>query len=65
MTYLVITQQQNIESEVILNLISKLWEKEATSDKLELNPDIHILDGRGINSIGIEDVKNLQEDMQF
>ncbi len=65
MTYLVITQQQNTHSEIILNLISKLWEKETTSEKLDLNPDIHILDGREINSIGIEEVKNLQEDMQF
>ncbi|HCC67885.1 TPA: hypothetical protein DEP90_01560 [Patescibacteria group bacterium] len=65
MTYLLITQENSIENENILKLISMLWGREVIPSNLRTNVDMHILDGRDQNSIGIEMVKDLQEEMRY
>jgi DNA polymerase III delta prime subunit len=65
MTYLVITSQIDIADDSINNLISKLWDKDINQQKIQSNPDFHIIDAREENSIGIEEVKSLQEDMRY
>ncbi|MCD4811629.1 hypothetical protein K8R14_03435 [bacterium] len=65
MTYLLITQNHNLENIDMLTLISTLWNRKVTSTNLEINPDIHIVDGREQNSIGIEAIKDLQEEMRY
>ncbi|MDD2269995.1 MAG: hypothetical protein PHG60_00165 [Candidatus Dojkabacteria bacterium] len=65
MTYLVITQQNDITDDRTKELISSLWSKEINPKTILNNPDFHIIDGRLENSIGIEEVKLLQEDMQY
>jgi predicted transcriptional regulator len=66
MTYLIITAQNDITDKSTETLISKLWEKEKIdSKKLFNNPDFHIIDGREVNSIGIEEVKELQDEMRY
>jgi DNA polymerase III delta prime subunit len=65
MTYLVITSQNDIADDSIKELISKLWDKDISLEKLGSNPDYHIIDGRLENSIGIEQIKDLQDEMQF
>jgi DNA polymerase III delta prime subunit len=65
MTYLVITSQIDIADDSIKALISKLWDKKINLNRLSSNPDFHIIDGRADNSIGIEQIKDLQDEMQF
>ena len=65
MTYLVITSQINIEDDSTNSLISTLWGKDVSSNFLLNNPDFHIIDGREENSIGIEEIKKLQEEMRY
>ena len=65
MTYLLITKQNRMELEELSLHISKLWKRDIDSSDLDNNPDVKILDGRSVNSIGIEDIKGLQEEMKF
>lgn len=65
MTYMLITKNTALDTHFFLDFVSKLWEKEIDNQDLNNNPDFHLLDGLSINSIGIEDVKNLQEEMRF
>jgi hypothetical protein len=66
MTYLIVgNTPQNIEDEV-RKLISKLWQRDIDMDIFTIqNPDYHLLDGRDKNSIGIEQMKELQQDMVY
>lgn len=67
MTYLIVgNKKENIQS-ILKTLLVKLWEREVRDGEIfnENNPDIHILDGKDMNSIGIEDVKDLQKEMMF
>jgi hypothetical protein len=66
MTYLIIgNKEENIKRE-IQKLLNKLWEREIKEDILNRsNPDIHILLGSNLDSMGIEDVKELQKEMVF
>lgn len=67
MTYLIVgNDKKNIEN--ILNpLLSKLWSRDVKDLELfdSSNPDIHIVDGTEVNSIGIEDIKELQKEMMY
>lgn len=66
MTYLVIGNNQENIKEAIHKLLSKLWEREIKENIFtSSNPDIHILKGSNLNSIGIDDVKALQKEMLF
>ena len=65
MTYLVITTQNNLSDNTLNSLINKLWGKEINSKDLENNPDFHLIDGTDVNSIGIEDIKDLQDEMRY
>ena len=67
MTYLIVgNKRENIQSKLTF-LLKKLWDREINEDEIfnSNNPDIHILNGAEMNSIGIEDVKNLQNEMMF
>lgn len=65
MTYLVITSKNDIEDDSIKALMSTLWNKEIDTKSVINNPDLHLLDGTEENSIGIEEVKSLQEEMRY
>lgn len=65
MTYLVITHNNIVEDKTITSLISKLWDRNIKPKDIFNNPDFHMLDGRVINSIGIDEIKDLQEEMQY
>lgn len=66
MTYLIVGNNEENIKEEIRRLISRLWGREINKDIFESrNPDIHILEGSNIKSIGIEDVKDFQKDMVF
>lgn len=65
MTYLVITSQNNIEDDSTKALITTLWGKEVNAKTLLNNPDFHIIDAREENSIGIDEIKELQEEMRY
>ena len=65
MTYLVITQNNSVEDKAIQDLVSNLWGKEIVVKKILNNPDFHILNGTDINSIGIDEIKDLQEEMRY
>lgn len=67
MTYLIVgNKEENIQS-ILKFLLEKLWIRDINENEIfdNHNPDIHILDGKEINSIGIEDVKNLQKEMMY
>lgn len=66
MTYLIVgNTPENIQIQVT-NLISLLWEKDINIDIFQLqNPDLHVVDGRVQNSIGIEQMKELQSEMMY
>jgi hypothetical protein len=65
MTYLVITQNNIVEDRAVTGLISKLWDRDVKPKSVFNNPDFHMLDGREINSIGIDEIKDLQEEMRY
>ncbi len=65
MTYLVITSQIDITDDSTKALISTLWDREIDQNSLLNNPDFHMIDGREENSIGIEQIKELQEEMRY
>ncbi len=67
MTYLIVGRDRNNIYTTLIPLLSKLWEREITKEEVfdSNNPDIHILDGSNLSSIGIEDIKGLQKEMVF
>jgi hypothetical protein len=65
MTYLVITRKISIDDDSTNELISKLWKRDIDSKVLRSNPDFHIINPQDINSIGIEQIKELQEEMRY
>lgn len=67
MTYLIVGKTKENIQPLLGNLLGKLWERDVKEEEIfsEKNPDIHILDGSNSNSLGIEDIKNLQKDMMF
>lgn len=63
MTYILVGESDSLSS---LNcLISKLFEREFHTTEIDCNPDIHILERKEKDSIGIEEVKDFQKEMQF
>jgi DNA polymerase III delta prime subunit len=66
MTYLITGETEESRLDILDILFEKFFNESfrSLSDKGD-NPDIHILDGRGESSIGIEDVKNLQSELFF
>lgn len=65
MTYLAITQNFDIDSDNTRKLISKLWGRKIDIKGINNNPDFHMIDAREENSIGIEEIKNLQSEMRY
>lgn len=67
MTYLIVgNKKENIQS-ILRTLLTKLWERDINTEDIfnTNNPDIHILNGSDMGSIGIEEVKILQKEMMF
>lgn len=63
MTYILVGESDSLSS---LNcLISKLFERKFHTTEIDCNPDIHVLECKEKDSIGIEEVKNFQKEMQF
>lgn len=67
MTYLIVGNKKENIQHILKTLLTNLWEREVENEDVFNinNPDIHILDGSDMNSIGIEDVKELQKEMMF
>ncbi len=67
MTYLIVGNNKENILRVLKPLLKNLWEREITKEEIfdKNNPDIHILNGREVNSIGIEEIKKLQKEMVF
>lgn len=67
MTYLIVGNDKKNIYKILNPLISKLWEREIKDSEIfdGNNPDVHIVDGSDRNSIGIEDIKELQKEMVF
>lgn len=66
MTYLIVGNNEENIKKRISDILSESWGKEISMNIFDSqHPDLHILNGEGKNSIGIEDVKNLQCDMMF
>jgi DNA polymerase III delta prime subunit len=65
MTYLLITKENKIINTDCKALISKLWVRDISNKDLENNPDLHILDGSEIISIGIEEIKEIKGEMRY
>jgi len=66
MTYLLINNNPKVlESNLILLTNEFLGEHFETLEDLFVVPDVHIIDGRGSNSIGIEEIKGLQNEMKY
>src|SRR5690606_1607162 len=64
MTHIIIHPKQQVRINFLLELVSKLFEKEISDfTVLEKNPDVHIVSAE--SSIGIDSVKNLQKEMLF
>ncbi|MBP5204671.1 hypothetical protein J6Z48_03480 [bacterium] len=65
MVYILVNQRKTEDREDLLNLISQLLKKEINIEELNNNPDIHVLNPEDKNSIGIEETKDLQNQMIF
>ena len=65
MVYILVNKNKTEEREDLLQLISKLLNKEISTEELNNNPDIHLLNPEDKNSIGIEETKELQNQMIF
>jgi len=63
MTYLFISKNIHQQTSYLTQFVSKLLGQEIAS--IQETPDIHILDRREENSIGIEDVKDFVKEMIF
>ncbi len=66
MTYIIVGNNERNIKESILSLLESAWKREIEENIFDIsNPDLHILEGTNLTSIGIDDVKNLQKDMIF
>lgn len=67
MTYLIVGKEKKNINDILNPLLSKLWSREVKDSELfdSTNPDIHVVDGREVNSIGIEEIKELQKEMMY
>jgi len=63
MTYLLISKDHQTQSEYLKPFLSGILEKDII--EIQESPDIHILDRRDENSIGIEDVKDFLKEMIY
>lgn len=63
MTYLFISKSNKQQADYLAQFVSTLLEQPVAS--IQKTPDIHILDRREENSIGIEDVKDFVKEMIF
>jgi DNA polymerase III delta prime subunit len=63
MTYLFISKNLQQQADYLVKFVSKLLDQPI--DSIQETPDIHILDKREENSIGIEDVKDFVKEMIF
>ncbi len=60
MTYIIANKKERLQKQELKRLLIKLFGKEISD-----SPDIHILNPEDKNSIGIEEVKELQQSMRF
>jgi len=60
MTYIIANKKERLQKQELKKLLKKLFGREISD-----SPDIHILDPKDKNSIGIEEVKELQQSMRF
>ena len=60
MTYIIANKKERAQKQKLKELLNKLFGKEISE-----SPDIHILNPEDENSIGIEQVKELQQTMRF
>jgi DNA polymerase III delta prime subunit len=60
MTYIIANKKERLQKRELKRLLLKLFGKEISD-----SPDIHILNPEDKNSIGIEEVKELQQSMRF
>ncbi len=60
MTYIIADKRERLQKQRLKTLLKKLFGKEISD-----SPDIHILDPEDKNSIGIEEIKELQQTMRF
>lgn len=65
MTHIIIGRETELQKQYLLSLISHFFGREFNESSLISNPDIHILDIEENKSIGIEDVKEFQKEMQY
>ncbi len=63
MTYLLISKDNQTQAEYLKPFLSGILEKDIL--EIQESPDIHILDRREENSIGIEDVKDFLKEMIY
>jgi len=60
MTYIIASKREGLQKQELKSLLNKLFGKEISD-----SPDIHILNPEDKNSIGIEEIKELQQTMRF
>jgi len=60
MTYIIASKKEKLQKLELKRLLTRLFGKEISQ-----SPDIHILNPEGKNSIGIEEIKELQQSMRF
>ncbi len=65
MTYILVEKRRDVEKKNLRAFLSKIFKKEISMEDLETNPDIHNLENIEKNSIGIEEVKELQKEMIY
>lgn len=66
MTYILVDKSKaENRSANLLNLLTKLFQKEITEEYITKAPDIHTINPFEKNSIGIEEVKEFQKEMLF
>lgn len=60
MTYIIASKKERLQKSELKKLLTRLFGREVSQ-----SPDIHLLNPEGKNSIGIEEVKELQQSMRF
>lgn len=60
MTYIIANKSRNNQELHLQKILKKVFNKD-----IKNSPDIHILDPKGQNSIGIEEIKNFQNEMIY
>lgn len=64
MTHIIISRNEKIQQNTLKEIISNTFGRELTIEQILSNPDIHILKNEN-NSIGIEEIKEIQSQMIF